>query len=70
MLSDVFIVALDVVFELRAVLGEVVSCRGHRHHGDVHKIRRTAHHAAADPGPVGHHGAPPLQILNGPGGDE
>ena len=39
-------------------------------HVDVHKIRRAAHHAATRPGPVGHHGAPPLQVLDGARRDE
>ena len=59
-----------VLFEFGAVVAEKIAGRRHRHDGYVEKVRRTAHHAVAGVGPVGHHHTAASQILSGLGNQE
>ena len=68
--ADVLVVAVDIVLELRPVLGEVIPGGGHGHDVDVHKVGAAAHHPEGGPGPVAHHHPAGVQILFGARRDE
>ena len=68
--SDVFVVILNVVFELRTVLSEVIARLRHCHQADVQEVGSPAHHSETGLRPVGHHPMPMFQIADGFWDDE
>ena len=62
-LADVFVVATDVLAELRTFLREVARGRRPGREGDIHEIGRAPHHPARRARPVQHHHAAALELL-------
>src|SRR2546426_743872 len=69
-LAEVFVVASDVLTELRTALREVPGGGRPGGEGDVHEVGRAPHHPARRARPVRHHDAPPLELLARAGDDE
>ena len=69
-LADVFVVAPDVVAELRPAAREIIGRGGPGRQRHVHEVRRASHHAAGRARPVQHHYAARFQFLPGARHDE
>ena len=68
--ADELIVVLNVLPELRPILGEIVPGGGHGHKADIQEVRGAPHHPAAQLRPVAHHPAAGGQVFRRLGGDE
>ena len=66
-LPDELVVTQHILLELGTILGEIVRGGGPGGERHVQEVRRAGHHPATGPCPAGHHVAPALQVLMGPG---
>ena len=67
---DMFVEAEHVLVEPIPVGAEVGGGPRPARNGHVHEVGGPGHHAAAQPGPAGHHGPPALQVLVAAGDDK